>query len=135
MSEPPFADEGPRAYAIRFHPQAQRDLAEARAWQARQIGEDEADAWQEAMLDGIATLATNPARIALALESRPPRPKFSRPVRAFVWRRMSNGSVWRILFSVIENEADAPFVFILHIRHGARKPMTRREAGDIEAQE
>ncbi len=47
--------------------------------------------------------------------------------------RYSPGSAtYHIFFTVAEAEEDAPYVYILHVRHGARKPMTRAEARKIE---
>ncbi len=41
--------------------------------------------------------------------------------------------VYRILYEIVQDDEDAPYVHILHIRHGSRKPMTRAEARKIEA--
>ena len=52
-----------------------------------------------------------------------------------LYRRTAGGPAYRVLFVLRENSDDAPTVTIIHVRHAAHKPMTRKEAREIEASE
>lgn len=121
--------EGPTSYAIRLHQRAQRDIDEALLRLADLAGEQIAAEWREGLLDALATLAARPRRYPLAREDR----LFRREVRQLVYRRTPGGPAYRALYTVYEADDEAPFVFVLHIRHGARRPLSRAEAGEIEA--
>ena len=79
----------------------------------------------------IAKLAQFPAMWPLAEEDK----LFRESVRRMLYRRPPNGSAYRVLFVLRENPDDAPTVTIIHVRHAAQKPMTRKEAREIEAAE
>jgi hypothetical protein len=50
------------------------------------------------------------------------------------FHRTPGSATYRILFVIYEARDEAPFVFVLHIRHASRGPMTRREAREIESE-
>lgn len=116
-------EDDPVTYALRIHRRARADMDDERQKIAGLADAQEGRRWQAELLETIATLATYPNRCVTARENRLFRQEI---------RQLSHKKFYRILFTVVEAAEEAPFVFILHIRHGARRPMTRREARDIE---
>ncbi len=121
----------PKSYAIRLHPQAAADIDEAHERMAASQGNIYADAWQNGLRDTMATLATFPAKYPLAHENR----LFQSVVHSCPYRAGSGATVYRLLYEIVADDDEAPHVHVLHIRHGARKPMTRAEARKIEAED
>lgn len=115
-------------YAIRFRSRARRELNDARTRLAEVTNPEHALDWYNGFLDTLALLADNPNRNAIAYESR----YFRDTVHALVYRLTVRGVGYRVFYTIIESEIDVPIVSIMHIRHGARKPMTRAEARKIE---
>ena len=120
-------DAPPRVYAVRFTPRARADVDAAHTRFVALVGEAIADEWLTGLFDAAATLATMPRR-ALAPEDA----RFTTEVRHLVYRRRPASVAYRILFTIVESQEDAPFVRILHVRHGAARPITRAEAREIE---
>ncbi len=121
-------DEQPQTYALRISPRAERDIEAHVVRMADLAGADIARAWHEGLFNAIAALAQNPNRYAVISENR----RFRREVRQFLYRRTPNGPAWRVLFTLDEAAEDAPTVNLLHVRHGAQRPITRAEAQEIE---
>lgn len=115
-------------YAIRFRRQARIDIDTAREWLANTTDEDHADAWHDGLLDALATLATYPDRYPVAHEDR----LFQGEVHVFPYRQSRNSVAYRVFYTIAEAADDPAFIYVLHVRHGARKPMTRAEARKIE---
>ena len=115
-------------FAIRFSPRARRELDEARVRLAEITDPDHAYEWYNGFLDALALLADNPNRNAVAYESR----FFRETVHAFSYRLTVRGVAYRVFYTITEPKEDAPIVSLMHIRHASRKPMTRREAREIE---
>lgn len=122
-----MSEEG-QTYAIRFRRQAREDINAARKRLADTTSGDHADVWHDGLLDVLAALATNPNRHPLAHEGR----FFRDSVHVFPYRLSPRGVVYRVFYTITEAGDDAAFVYVLHVRHGARKPMTRAEARKIE---
>ncbi|WP_309707649.1 type II toxin-antitoxin system RelE/ParE family toxin [Armatimonas sp.] len=132
MSEP----EEPKTYAIRPTERATRDVEAALSWLSEHDGTEEdptpeasvrqALAWFDAYEATRATLANFPSRCPLV----PERAHFSQETRHLIFRRSPDATPWRILFS-IEDRDDGPVVWIRHVRHGARRPLTPKEAREI----
>ncbi|MBV9852241.1 MAG: type II toxin-antitoxin system RelE/ParE family toxin [Armatimonadetes bacterium] len=118
-----------RRYAIRIQPRAERDIEAHTVRMAELAGPDTARAWYEAIFDVVATLAQNPRRYAIVRENN----RFRREVRQLLYRRTPQGPAWRILYTVDEGTEDGPTVHLLHVRHGAQRPITQAEAREIEA--
>jgi len=51
------------------------------------------------------------------------------------YRRTRGAAAYFVFFRLEQNEQDAPTVFVLHVRHAARAPLTPDEAQSILAQE
>ena len=115
-------DEEPKIHALRLHRRARADMDEARSQIIQRVNMTQGRQWQADLMGAISTLATYPGRCAVARESR----LFRREIRQLGYQQ------YRILFTIVEAVEDAPFVFVLHVRHSARRPMTRREAREIE---
>ena len=121
-------EEPLQTYAIRILPQAKRDIDNATMRTADLNGNDIALDWYENLHLVMMTLATLPRRCPIAPEDS----FFKRQIRQLQCRRTSDSPAYRILFTVAEDSDDAPTVSILHVRHAARKPMTRKEAREIQ---
>lgn len=121
----------PVVWAIRLTERAQADLAEAWRYIAGTAGEEIADAWETGLKSELSTLARLPERTPVAKESR----YFSQTVHKFLYRRTPRGPAYFILFTLETTPEDPPTIRVKHIRHGARAPITRKEAREIEASE
>ena len=122
------SSDTPRNYAIRILPRAERDIDAHTVRMAELSGPDIARAWYEGLIDAAATLSQNPRRHVVISESR----RFWREVRQLLYRRTPSGPAWRVLFVIDEGKDDAPTVSLLHVRHGAQRPISRAEARNIE---
>ncbi len=124
-------NEPPAAWVIRSTKRARSDMEAAEERLAAFAGEDVAEAWSEGLNTEIAKLAQLPMRWPLAEEDK----LFRESVRRMLYRRTPSGPAYRALFVLRENPDDAPTVTIIHLRHAAQKPMTRKEAREIEESE
>lgn len=114
-----------RVYAIRITGPAAADVEEAAASLSSLVGDGPTDDWEDGFYEAIRTLSRMPSKHPLAeRESR----HFGLPVRVLLYKRHPAGAAYRVLFTVVEGASDPPFVRLLHIRHGARRPITQVEA-------
>ena len=121
--------EGAPSYAIRFLPRAERDAAETVTWMVEMTGSGEvAREWYAGLRAAAGTLATLPKRFAVQeRESR----LLGREVRRLLYRRTPGSAAYHVFYTVAEDSPDGPRVSILHIRHAARRPLSRAEAREI----
>ena len=126
-----FEGEQPLRWIIRISTRVDREITAAREHLTRTAGEEIAEDWQEGLQREIAKLAQFPARVPVAQEDN----LFTETIRALLYRRTVRGPAYRIFFILKNADQEAPTVGIIHIRHAARKPMTRKEAREIEASE
>ncbi len=125
-------EETSRPYALRFTQRALHDMDSAHAHFMESAGAEVADEWRIGLLDAVATLATMPRRQEAAPESR----RFKQEVRQLIYRRRLGSVAYRILFTIHEESGgDPPMVLVIHLRHGAARPITRAEARELEAEE
>ena len=118
-----------QTYAIRFSRRARLDLDEAHVCLADYTDADHANSWYNGFLDALAALADNPNRHPVASETR----FFQGTVYVYLYRLTARSAGSHVFFAIIDDTADAPYVYIIHIRHASRKLMTRAEARIIEA--
>lgn len=123
-----MSEEMPRIYGLRFTPRAAADIDAAHARFMELSSEELADEWKAGLFDAVAPLSTMPHR-----QIAPENARFQQEVRQLIYRRRMGSVAYRILFTIMESQEDAPYVRILHVRHGSARPMTRAEARDIEA--
>ncbi len=123
--------EEPAAWVIRMTRRANSDKLAAWIHFAETANVEIADAWRQGLDAEIAKLAQFPAMWPLAEEDK----LFRESVRRMLYRRTPSGPAYRVLFVLRENPDDAPTVTIIHVRHAAQKPMTRKEAREIETSE
>jgi plasmid stabilization system protein ParE len=119
-----------RIYAVRFSPHAEQELARAAIRLIELTGSKEfAAEWYGGVKAAVATLAEFPARLQTqAKESR----LLGREVRRLLYQRSAGSSApYHLYFTVEDDGKDGPVVRILHVRHAARKPVTRKEAEGI----
>jgi plasmid stabilization system protein ParE len=128
--------DGSTVYAVRFSPRAEREAAEATVYLAEMTGDPAIGReWYVGLRAATGTLATNPRRCVQIPGPRGAR--FHRDMRQMVYRRpgSSRSSVaYLVLFTIEDNTPDGPRVTVLHLRHAARKPLTRAEARSIETE-
>ena len=123
--------EQPVIWAIRPTARADAEIVAASAYFAKSAGIETGRAWLKGIKEEIAKLAQLPTRWPVAEEDK----LFREQVRRMLYRRTPGGPAHRILFVLRENPDDAPTVTIIPVRHAAQKPMTRKEAKEIEASE
>lgn len=133
MSDSNQESEHLAVYAVRITARAKRDIQEALLRMADLSGSPVARSWIIELYDAFATLGTLPRRCPVATEANLFPSHYE--VRQLQYRRAGSTAVYRILFRVRDETEDGPVVSILHVRHAARKPMTRREAKEIQGQE
>ena len=131
MSNSNASEELP-VYAIRTREYARRDINAATVRLAELVSDAAALAWSQELKEAIGSLATLPRRCP-----RVPEP-FHGEVRQMLYRRSHSSLVYRVLFRITGEEADSPeppTIVIIHVRHGAARPLTRAQIRQIEADE
>ena len=103
-------------YRLELTAQAEAEIEEAYRW-IREDSPSRASAWRQGLLETAQTLKTFPERCPLAPESA----AFGREIRHLLYGK--RGGVYRLLFEIRGHT-----VYILHVRHGARRHMTPEEA-------
>jgi plasmid stabilization system protein ParE len=122
--------EMPVTFVLRIAPRAARDFDAALVRIADLEGDEAAKQWAEGFRNFFATLAMNPRRYVLA----PDAGAMSGEVRNVTYRRAEGNVPYRLIYRVTEKPEGSPSVQLLHIRHGAARPLTRKETREIEAQ-
>jgi plasmid stabilization system protein ParE len=102
-------------YRVLIQPPARADI-EAAYLYIREADTTAADRWLGRMEEAVRSLRQLPARCAVAPESR----EFEDEIRQLLVGR--GGSTYRVLFVIRGRE-----VRVLHVRHGARRPIRRGE--------
>ena len=124
----------PIIYAVRFTPEAENEALEAAARYAVLVSDRERGReWYASLKDAVGTLATNPTRLAVReRESR----LLGRTVRALLHRHTPGSrtaaAACHAFYTVRDDSPDGPRVSVIHVRHAARRPLTRGEARSIE---
>jgi plasmid stabilization system protein ParE len=112
------------SFFVRIRERARRDLAQGFDHQVKWNGYKIADEWDEGFIDALGTLSENP-------RSCPPCPELENRRQEFrqLWyRRTPDATPWRAIFTIDDTEN---LVDVLHLRHGARRPLTRKEQREI----
>ncbi len=105
------------AYRVEITKTAEAQLEELSLWVFERAPQQGA-AWFNGLERAILSLDRHPARCPIAPESFQPE----HPIRVLHYGRRPH--VYRVFFSVDDN---AGVVRVLHIRRGARQPLTRTE--------
>lgn len=116
-------------YAIRFTERARRELKEAKDWLASLTGDALADEWETGLFDALTRLTAFPTGYPLAANQK----RFpNMQVRYMLYRRRPDSQMaYHLFFTAEPDTDDGPIVTIFHIRHAARRPITRTEAQAI----
>ena len=117
-----------KKYSIRLHRQASEDIDNAYDQITAFSGTAYADDWQNGLRDFVAALATLSSRYPLADENS----LFQNKVWAGRYQFKTSRVIYRVPFEFVDDTQESPYVYVLHIRHASRKPMTRAEAREIE---
>ena len=123
--------EDGQSYAVRLQSAAQAEISEIYDRIAEGGRVSLADRWYDGLRETFAALSLFPGRCAIARESR----LFQSEIHIILYQFGSRTSIYRILFRIIEASDEAAMVSVLSVRHGARRPMTRAEAREIEQSE
>ncbi len=99
-------------------PQAETDIERIYRWVVSEAPLRGAE-WFNGRVEAIGTLCRNPERCALAPEG----PLFEEPVRQLVYGKRSGR--YRVLFTMRGETVE-----VLHVRHGARRRVRGRGAGE-----
>ena len=86
--------------------------------------------WRNRLLEETGTLIQNPHRFA---QDEQASRRFGRQTRRLLFRPTSGSAAYHIFFTITDETPDGPRVQILHVRHAARRPLTREEAWRIVA--
>jgi len=121
-----MSEETPR-YALRFTPRAAADIDAAHARFMELSDKELADEWKAGIFEAVAPLATMPHR-----QIAPEQVRFRQEIRQIIYRRRAGSVAYRVLYTIVEAEDDAPYIRILHVRHGSARPITRAEARELE---
>lgn len=125
-------EQRPRVYAVRVSTRAFREINEAMLYLAELTGEESvALRWREGCFAAMQKLASFP-------QSHPVSPEMSRvgtdDVRRMLYRLTPSGTAYHLYYLIREGD-DSPTVRVVHVRHAARRPLTRAEARTIIASE
>ena len=128
-------DSGPlTVYAVRPSGHAADQIEAEHQRLQQRSGLDTADAWEDALMDAIASLATLPERCRVAPENDLfQRVRPGQTLRVLLDKQTRSSAAWRILFSISSpNGSDPPTVEVLRVLHGSQAPMDRwiMEEGD-----
>ncbi len=106
-------------YAVEVTDTAEAELDSAYCWLRDEYSPDYAARWRERLLDAVTTLETFPERCPLAPEGRLVR----RKIRQLLYGKRHGA--YRLLFEIQERT-----VYILHIRHAARRHLSQAAEHD-----
>ena len=109
-------------YRVEISDVAQAEADAAYLW-ISQFSPDRAAKWYDGLLTAIESLSEFPLRCPIA----PENDRFAPELRQLIYGRIT--SAYRILFTIFESPdpSEDPEVRILHVRHGARRPIGRVE--------
>ena len=130
MNDAEANEEASITYSLRVGLRARRDLNEAIARIAQLEGDEAGRQFDIAAALALASLATSPRRYAIP----PDVTGFAGEVRGVVFRRTEGSAAYRLIYRVAEDPDEGPRVTLLHVRHAAAKPIAKKEAREIEAQ-
>ncbi len=121
-------------YAVRPSSHAADQIQAEHQRLQQRSGFDVADAWEDALMDAVASLATLPERCPIAPENDLfQRAKPGQTLRVLIHKQTHGSTAWRILFRIPSpNTADPPTVRVLRVLYGSQLPMARwiMEEGD-----
>lgn len=118
-------------YFVRLTQTAREDLEAIHDYHRETAGVLNADRWEDSLDAAVRrVLVYTPYLQVAEYESN----LLKREIRRMVYQR-EGSSVRYLLFFVITEDTAAPggvgYVSIFHLRHGSRRPLTKREAQDL----
>lgn len=124
-------EEQPPPWVIRFTDRAYASLEAGQQYIARTAGEEIGDAWREGLEAEIMRLSRMPESLPVASENH----RFVATIRSLLYRRTPRGPAYRVLFILQTPPDESPTVLVINIRHGAQRPITKKEAQEMEEAE
>ncbi len=122
-------EDGPKRYSVRLSPRSLRDRTEVAAWIMEIVGEEVARDWVGGLDQAVASLSEYPKRNAVReRESR----LIGREVRRLLYRRTVGSAAYHAFYLIEETGDDGARVVVFHIRHASRKPLSGKEARDLQ---
>jgi len=126
-----FSEEEPEEadarWTVRLTQRARADLDAQVAFLTQNVGDAQADAWEDGALETAGRWARFPTRHPLVPEAA----LFREAVHQVLYRPRRSRVSWRLLFALRGGD-DGPIAYVLHVRHGARGPLAPAEAREIE---
>lgn len=110
-------------YQVEIADTARADANAIYDWVTERGGQPGAD-WYEELVESLYSLEMLPHRCSLAVEAKSAK----REIRSLFFGRQNN--VYRILYEIDEARKT---VWVLHIRHGARRRLKAAELGEMPA--
>ena len=111
------------SYKVEFTDVADMEVENILLWIMGRAPE-RAERWQDGLEKAVASLEEFPGRCALVPEVSSPQ----RQVRQLLY------GAYRLLFTLLDTDGDGDLdtVRILHVRHGAQKPIMQQDSGEDE---
>ncbi len=124
-------EDRPVSWVIRFTERAYASIEAGQQYMTQTAGEEIGDAWRE----GLEAEITRLSRMPESLPTAPENHKFVATVRSLLYRRTPRGPAYRVLFTLKTPPEESPTVTIINVRHGAQRPITKKEAREMEGAE
>jgi plasmid stabilization system protein ParE len=109
---------------IRYTRRARSEVYEGWKFFADHASEVIADQWEEELEEAISHLASS----LIGEIDEDATQLLGKPTRKMVFRRRGSAVAYQVYYQIREDPLDAPTIQIMHIRHGARKNITREES-------
>ena len=118
-------EEIDRRFVVRLRNRALTDMSGGHNLMTTLSGYRLADEWQDGFFEALRTLTRNPRRWPLCPELEKRR---GLEIRQLWYRRTPSAPAWRAVFAIDDG---ASVVNVLHLRHGAQRPLTRKDTREI----
>jgi plasmid stabilization system protein ParE len=126
VSEPvEETEEIDRRYVVRLRQRVLSDMGGGHKLMVKASSYRLADDWQDGFFEALRSLTRNPRQNPFCPELERTR---GLEIRQLWYRRTPDATPWRAVFAV---DAAENLVDVLHLRHGSRRPLTRKEKREI----
>ena len=120
--------EAERFYPLRITEQAAADIDDANNYLAKKAGAAFAEKWEEGLIQEIRKLSSQPYKYDVdLLETQ----RLKRETRDLTYRLKPGVVAYRIFYAIVESDMEPTSVVIIHVRHGSRRPITKKEGGAL----
>ena len=120
--------EAERFYPLRITEQAATDIDAASDYLTKKAGVAFAEQWEEGLFKEIRKLSNLPYKYDIALLETQ---RMKRETRDLTYRLKPGGVAYRIFYAIVESDLEPTSVVIIHVRHGSRRPITKKEGAAL----